>query len=130
VETATRQLELEIAMTTLSNIDPTAEIACTLPVAEARGRLTALEDLVGQGRTSTRREGDRLRITVERAGDPDLETNVSAWAEAEKRCCAFLGFAIDSDDASVTLDITAPPNAGPTLDAFEHTADAAGRGPA
>ena len=115
-------------MTTLSTVDLTAEIACTLPVNEASDRLKALEDLVGDRPASTERDGDRLKITIQRADDDDLDAKVTAWAEAEKGCCGFLGFALESDIDRVTLDIAAPPNAGPTLDAIEWMMRAAGRG--
>jgi hypothetical protein len=106
-------------MTTLSHIDPSAEIACTLPVKEAGRRLNALEALIGDRLEDANRDGDRLRIRVARAGDPDLEAKLTVWAEEEKRCCAFLGFAIESEPEAVTLEIAAPSEAGPTLGGIE-----------
>ena len=114
-------------MTILSQIDPTAEVACTLPVNEAGERLDALGDLVGDRLQDVSRHGDRLRIRIGRDGDAALEAKASAWATAEKACCAFLGFEVESEPDAVTLDIVAPAGAGPTLDGIEWIVRAAGR---
>jgi hypothetical protein len=114
-------------MTTLSPVDPTAEIACTLPVNEAGGRLNSLQTLVGDHLDRLCRDSDRLRIRVLRAGRGDLEAELASWAEAEKACCAFLGFALESEPDAVTLEIAAPAGAEPTLDAIEWMVRAAGR---
>jgi hypothetical protein len=106
-------------MTTLSQVDPSAEIACTLSISEAGGRLESLQTHVAGRLVGTDRDADRLRITIQRAGDARLEGDVRAWAEAEKGCCAFLDFAIESDPETVTLKITSPPDAPSTLDAIE-----------
>ena len=118
-------------MTVLSQIDPSAEIACTLSINEASGRLGSLQALVGDRLVGTERQPDRLRITMKRADDAGLEDDVRAWAEEEKGCCAFLGFAIESRPETVVLEIASPPDAGPTLDAIEWMFRAADRvGPA
>ena len=113
--------------TILSHIDASAEIACTLPINEASGRLDSLQALVGDRLVGTERESDRLRITIKRAGDAGLENDIRSWAEEEKGCCAFLGFAIESRPETVTLEIAAPPDAGPTLDAIDWMFRAADR---
>jgi hypothetical protein len=114
-------------MTTLSEADPTADVACNLPVNEAGDRLTTLEALVGDTLEAVTRTGDRLRIRIERAGHPNLEAEVTEFAEAEKACCSFLGFAIESEPEAVTLEIAAPAGAAPTLDGIEWLVRAAGR---
>lgn len=114
-------------MTVLSHVDPSAEVACTLPVREAGERLNAFGDLVGDRLEEVSRSGDRLRIRIRRNSDPDLEANASAWAMEEKGCCAFLGFEITSDPDTVTLDIIAPDGAGATLEGIEWIARTAGR---
>lgn len=114
-------------MTVLSRVDPTAEVACTLPVREAGGRLNVFGDLVGDRLEDVSRSGDRLRIRLRRDGDPDLEAKASAWATGEKGCCAFLGFEVESEPDCVTLDIIAPKGAGATLEGIEWLARTAGR---
>ena len=114
-------------MTTLSQVEPSAEIACTLPVNEAGDRLNLLKAVIGDHLESTQRDGDRLRIRINQAGDAGLEARVVEWAEAEKGCCAFLGFAIESEPDTVILEIAAPREAGGTLDGIEWLVRAAGR---
>jgi hypothetical protein len=110
---------MENTMTTLSHVDPAAEVACTLPVNEAGGRLNALQSLIGDHLDDLSRDVDRLQIRIDRAGRADLQADVAAWAEAEKACCAFLGFAVESAPETVTLEIVAPTGAEPTLDGIE-----------
>jgi hypothetical protein len=113
--------------TILSQVDPSAEIACTLPINQASDRLDSLQALVGDRLVATERDPNRLRITITRAGHDDLEGEVRAWAQEEKGCCAFLGFAVESRPETVTLEIASPPDAGPTLDAIEWMFRAANR---
>jgi hypothetical protein len=115
-------------MTTLSHVDPSAEIACTLPVNDAGERLTLLQAVIGGHLESAERDGDRLRIRIDRAGDAGLEAKLTEWAETEKGCCAFLGFAVESEPGTVTLEIAAPRDAAGTLDGIEWLVSAAGRG--
>lgn len=114
-------------MTILSHVDPTAEVACTLPVRAAGQRLSAFGDLVGHRLEDVSRSGDRLRIRMRRDDDPDLEAKVAAWAIEEKGCCAFLGFEVESEPDQVTLDIIAPEGAGATLEGIEWIARTASR---
>ena len=107
-------------MKTLSVVDPAAPIECTLPVTEAAGRLCDLDGVVGGGRLQgVDRAAGRFRFTVARDGRADLEHQLAAWAADEKSCCAFLGFAIESDEESVTMEIQAPVGAEPTLDGID-----------
>jgi hypothetical protein len=107
-------------MKTLSSVDSTAAIECTLPVTEAAGRLSDLDDVVDGGRLQgIDRAAGRFRFTVARDGRMDLEEQLAAWAADEKSCCAFLGFAIESDRESVTMEIQAPDGAEPTLDGID-----------
>ncbi len=91
-------------------------------------RLNLLQALIGDHLESVQRDGDRLRIRIDRAGDADLEAKVAEWAEAEKGCCPFLGFAIESEPDAVMLEIAAPSNAAGTLEGIEWLVRAAGRG--
>ena len=114
-------------MTTLSRVDPKADIACTLPVNEAGDRLRALQAVIGDHLDDLTLAGGRLRIRVLRKGGADLEAEVTAWAEAEKACCAFLGFAVESEPDAVTIEIAAPAGAELTLEGIEWIVRAAGR---
>jgi hypothetical protein len=114
-------------MTILSEADPTADIACSLPVNDAGDRLRALGAMVGDGLDLVSRDDGRLRVRIDRRGDVDLDAEVIAWAEVEKACCAFLGFAVESEPNAVTIEISAPAGAEPTLDGIEWIVRAAGR---
>jgi hypothetical protein len=118
-------------MKTLSTVDPAAPIECTLPVTEAAGRLSDLDDVVGGGRLQgIARLAGRFRFTIARDGRDDLEDQLAAWAADEKSCCAFLGFGIESAKESVTMEIRAPDGAEPTLDGIDWLVRAAaGRKP-
>jgi hypothetical protein len=105
-------------MTILSQVNSTADIACALAPDAARDRVVALGDLVGEG-TTTSRSADTLAIRVERRGRPGLDADVAAWATAEKECCPFFGFALESEPDAVTLEISVPAGAGETLDELE-----------
>jgi hypothetical protein len=120
-------MSVETAMTILSQADPSTEITCTLPVNEAGGRLNDWVGLIGGHLDHLSRDNDRLRMRILRAGRVDLETEVAAFAEAEKTCCAFLGFEIESAADNVTLDIVAPAGAEQTLEGIEWMLRAAGR---
>ena len=107
-------------MKTLSTVDPDAPIECTLPVTQAAGRLCDLDDVVGGGRLrAIARTAGRFRFTVARDGRTDLESQLAAWAADEKECCSFLGFAIESAEDAVTMEIQAPDGAGSTLDGID-----------
>jgi hypothetical protein len=114
-------------MTILSQADPTADILCTLPVVEARDRMNAWARLIGGRLDDLSLDGEKLRIRILRAGRADLEAEVKASAEAEKACCAFLGFEVASDLDGVTLDIVAPAGAEATLEGIEWIVRAASR---
>jgi hypothetical protein len=114
-------------MPVLSNPDPHAPIACSLPVLQMSGRLDALQDLVGDRVRSMTRDGNRLRIAIDATDRPSLHAEAVAWANAEKACCAFLGFAVEETPTQVTLEIATPAGAEPMLDGFEWLVRAAGR---
>jgi hypothetical protein len=112
-------------MTILSQVDSTADIACLLEPDAARDRLVALGDLVGEGTTMSRSR-DALAIRIERRGRPRLDADVAAWAEAEKACCPFFGFALASEPNAVTLRISVPAGAEATLDELDRLLAVAG----
>jgi hypothetical protein len=116
-------------MTILSRPDPTADIACSLPLNDAGDRLRALQEIVGDRIDDVARFDDRLRVRIARAGRADLDALVTAWAREEKACCAFLGFVVESEPDAVTIEISSPPGAEPTLGAIEWILRAAGRRP-
>ena len=114
-------------MPVLTTPDPAAEIACALPVLEMGGRLVSLQKLIGGSLLEAARTDRALRIDVGRAGRSSLYADTVAWANAEKACCAFLGFAVEETEDRVTLEIGAPAGAQATLDGIELLVRAAAR---
>jgi hypothetical protein len=112
-------------MPTLSTPDPTAPIACALPPRQAIDRLRALEDVVGDRLLGVHRGDATITLDVA-ANDPEVEQRLISWAEEEKNCCAFLGFAIETSPERVVLTIEAPPGAEATLDGIDWIVGAAG----
>jgi len=114
-------------MPILSTPNPNAPIACSLPVLQMSGRLDALQDLVADGLRSVTRDRNRLRIAIDASNRANLYADAVAWADAEKACCEFLGFAVDATSTEVVLEIAAPAGTEPMLDGFEWLVQAAGR---
>ena len=74
----------------------------------------------------TSRSGNGIAIRIERRGRPQLDADVAAWAEAEKACCPFFGFALESEPEAVTLRISVPAGADATLDELDRVVALAG----
>lgn len=113
-------------MPTLSQPDPHAEIACTLPPGQFIDRLRALEDVVGDRLLGVERGAGSITFDLA-ATDPTLEERITVWAHEEKLCCAFLGFAIESSADRLTLTVEAPAGAEATLDGIDWIIRAAGK---
>jgi hypothetical protein len=103
----------------LSSPDATVGIACALPILEMADRLDSLQDLVAGNLGGVLLDDRRLRIAIERDEAADLYAQTVAWAEAEKGCCPYLGFAVEETPASVVLEIAAPAGAEPALEALQ-----------
>jgi hypothetical protein len=92
-------------------------IACSLGAGELRERQTemralAARALVGSERTAA---GAVLRF---RASSPEVDAAVRDLARREKECCPFFEFAIEATAETVRLEVSAPAEAGPVLDAL------------
>ena len=88
-------------------------IACSLGPRDRQRRLTAI-----------RRLGEAALLDVEARPDGSLlsfrdsdgvRDQLAAIVHAEAACCAFLGLTIDSEAGRLTLTISAPPDAMPTV---------------
>jgi hypothetical protein len=87
-------------------------IACTLTPAAMAERGDWLRRL---GRASLV-EGRRRDGGLELRFDAAAEDEVRQWVEAERECCAFLGFGLDRAGDEVRLRVTGPPGSEPVLD--------------
>lgn len=93
--------------------DTTAPIACTIGTDEIPGRIALVERLRANARSVERTpDGLLLRFAATAANEAD----VRRFADDEKLCCQFWGFAVDVDDDEVRLQWEGPPAVGELLD--------------
>ncbi|REE99889.1 hypothetical protein [Thermomonospora umbrina] len=90
-------------------------IMCTLPPNDLVRRLAEFEALFAEDLTRVERRPLLLRLTFA-AADTGREAVIRDLFAAEERCCAFLSFAHERTAAGLVVEVTAPPEAGSTLD--------------
>ncbi|WP_051712765.1 hypothetical protein [Spirillospora albida] len=96
-------------------------IMCTLsPLSMAR-RLTEFASLFAAGLTGVEREPSRLRLLF--AADAERESVIRDLFAREEQCCAFLSFAYQRTGTGLVVEVTAPEEAGPTLDGMQRLAE-------
>ena len=90
-------------------------IACSLDAAAVPGRLEAWRvTLTGCGPV-TRPEAGMWRVQVDTCADVPA---LAALVVAEQACCPFLSFALTVDDRGIGLEVRAPEDAEPVVDAL------------
>ena len=89
--------------------DATAPIVCTLTAGEVQERRELLGWLRANLSVVDRTEHGMLLHFP--AGD-DVDEQLRHFAQVEKQCCAFWGFAVQRDQGTTTLRWDAPPAAG------------------
>jgi DNA-binding transcriptional MerR regulator len=112
--TSSHQAARGEAVTVDSGPSDTTPIACTLEGAAMPGRLTDWQALLAsvQERAAV---PDGMRLTF---GPGVTVTDVARLAAAERECCQFFSFAITMDGRGFGLEVTAPAEAQPILDAL------------
>jgi len=89
-------------------------VACTLDADEMPGRLHAWRDLVAHVVDRTVIDGGtRLQLDASTPLD-----ELAALMAAEQRCCSFFAFALTVDDRGLALEVRAPAEALPMVDAL------------
>lgn len=83
---------------------PLLPIACTLGVDEGRQRIEDWRAVVRRSGTSTMR--DPGVITIEFRDGPEVGAQLTRLVNAERDCCAFLGWELLRTDAGWALRIT------------------------
>jgi hypothetical protein len=96
-------------------------IMCTLSPNNMVDRLTEFEALFSRDLTGLEREALRLRLVLD--ADAGREASIRDLFAREQECCAFLSFAFERTDAGLVVEITAPPEAGPSLDGMQNLAE-------
>jgi hypothetical protein len=83
-------------------------IACTLEPAALRERLELIRRVTNQSLLNHRLDGNTLHLFYR----PTAQADVRAIMEAERECCAFLGFDLVETPDVVELRIEAPGGIG------------------
>ena len=91
------------------------EIACTLSSNEAADRTQEWRDALG---LVTERRATESGIRLRLPADPVTVGRVAELVTREADCCAFFSFTLTVEHASVWLDVAAPPDGKPVLDAL------------
>ena len=87
-------------------------IACTLNASGLAERGEWLERLGAKSLLDGRRTAEGLALRF----DASAEDEVRSWVEAERECCAFLGFDLEPADDVLRLRVTGPRGSEPILD--------------
>ena len=99
-----------------ASLPPPVPIDCTLPtsaaVADRTGEWTELVAHATEREATC--DGLRLRLPA----DPSVVARAAELSVLEARCCGFFAFTLRVDGAGVWLDVAAPPDARPLLDAM------------
>jgi len=99
-----------------SALPPPVPVGCTLPTAVAvADRTGEWAELVAHA-TAREATPDGLRLRL--PADPSVVARAAELSVLEAGCCAFFAFTLRVDGAGVWLDIAAPPDARPLLDAM------------
>ncbi|QKG22983.1 hypothetical protein [Actinomadura verrucosospora] len=98
-------------------------IMCTLAPSSMVDRLTEFEAAFAAGLPRVEREPLRLRLSF--TAGAERESALRDLFAQEQQCCAFLAFTFQRTADELTVDITAPDGAAPTLDGMQALAERA-----
>jgi DNA-binding transcriptional MerR regulator len=90
-------------------------VACTLEPGERPGRAEAWRTLVARATSRSRLPGGGIRLEFP---DPAVVGGLADLVAVEQRCCAFFSFAITVDARGTGLEVGAPDEATPMLEAL------------
>ena len=90
-------------------------VACTLEPAERPGRAVAWRTLVARASSRRQLPGGGIRLEFP---DPSVVPDVAELVAAEQGCCAFFSFSITVDARGTGLEVSAPEDATPLVEAL------------
>jgi MerR family transcriptional regulator, copper efflux regulator len=93
-----------------------APIACSLTAGDAALRGEEWRQFVERRVAQVERDGTVARLRLRDDGDAILEA--VDLSRREKACCAFFDFRLELQPGAVWLEVTAPKEAAPILDAL------------
>lgn len=96
-------------------------IMCTLSPNSMVERLTEFEGLFAESLIGVEREPLRLWLTFD--ADTDRESEIRDLFAREEQCCAFLAFVYGRTEAGLVVEVTAPEEAGPTINGMQTLAE-------
>lgn len=96
-------------------------IMCTLSPVGMVDRLTEFGALFAEGLTGLEREPLQLRLVFD--ASTGREARIRDLFARERDCCAFLTFTFAQTQDGLVVEMTAPANAGPTLDGMQALAE-------
>ncbi len=103
--------------------EPATPIACTLSLARMSERLDEFHALFAGHLLALRRQPRRLTLTLSAPDGPaGVEAATRDLVARERQCCSFLSFTVNRSGAELLVDVEAPANAEPTLDAMQELA--------
>jgi MerR family transcriptional regulator, copper efflux regulator len=103
-----------VELTRLANRSSVPAIECSLDAERIDDRLAEWRAVLTH---ALEREAIAGGTRVRFSRDVDLP-GVATLMAAEQSCCRFFTFALTVDIDTITLDVTAPPDAGPVVDAL------------
>ena len=98
-----------------------APIVCTLSPNVMVDRLTEFETLFARDLTGVAREPLLLRLVFD--ADAGREVQIRELFARAQECCAFLSYGFQRTGGGLVAEITAPPEAAPTLDGMQALAE-------
>jgi hypothetical protein len=101
------------SMKRLPLYDDSVDIACTITSADVPARIELIERM-RLALTDIERTQHGLLLSFPNVATTDAD--VRTFAVDEKRCCAFWGFAVESDGDVLKLVWDGPPDAAPLID--------------
>jgi hypothetical protein len=89
--------------------DATAPIVCTISADEVQERIDLFERM---RKRLVRIDRTEHGLLLHFPARPEVEADLTHFADAEKRCCGFWGFGIERDHDELAFRWDAPPAAG------------------
>jgi DNA-binding transcriptional MerR regulator len=90
-------------------------VACTLEPDERPGRAEAWRTMVARASSRRQLAGGGIRLEFP---DPSVVADLAELVAAEQECCAFFCFAITVDARGTGLEVSAPDDATPLVEAL------------
>ena len=92
---------------------------CSLDSAAREKRFGEFAELASAALVEAVRTPDGARLLLR--SDDSAQVSLRRLIEAERRCCSFLEFTVDVQDAAIRVEVSGPPSARPLIDRLFET---------